>query len=658
MSNTTQGLYRAFSNGVKNRKLIPANGFEQKAFEFINKDPDKDYYESLYLYNEEHYKQFKATNSLAGMREGVKTDRIVLDFDSKANVELAQQDAIVAVERLTSVFNPDAIRIYSSGSKGYHIDIHVEQLLTRKEFEAITTHFAGDLNTFDPAVKDEQRLFRFPLTRHNSTKRFKIPLTVEQLKTLTTEQIQKLSMNVDLNPFFDIMETYVSTALPESVKQIKITKKDTPKAELIMQTDRPDMSRKPRHLTAAKFALQEGYFEEGERNEACMILATTYKYLGYNQEHTYNIIKATLRMRATRMGLPEYDKGELWNTIITPVYSPLWKGGTYTEEDGLLKRTIERFNLDKVDISDVGLVALSSLGDSYKNFAVNIKKNTIKLGIDEIDQKVIVTTSMFVCLLASPGAGKTSISMGILNTLSKNNEKAIFFSLDMGIPQVYQRLIQRHTGHKSNQITENYENNRIAEIQNYQEILSNEYSNVKFCFKGGLTCEQIKATVIAEKDITGVLPKLVVIDYLECIQTPYSDSTQAKAFVATALKNLANELGICVFLLVQPAKVSGDPSNELTSYSQIKGSGVLAEASTVVFTLSRPGFSPKHPENDNYATINVVKNRLGELSSTDLHWEGLTGNIRSLSHEEEADLKALRSEINAEKNAAKREDLY
>jgi len=61
MSNTTQGLYRAFSVGVKNRKLIPADGFNDKAFELINKDPDKDHYESLYLYNEEHYKQFKAT---------------------------------------------------------------------------------------------------------------------------------------------------------------------------------------------------------------------------------------------------------------------------------------------------------------------------------------------------------------------------------------------------------------------------------------------------------------------------------------------------------------------------------------------------------------------------------------------------------------------
>ncbi len=658
MSNTTTGLYRAFSVGVKSRKLIPADGFEQKAFELISKDPDKDHYESLYLYNEEHYKQFKATGSLAGMREGVKTNRIVFDFDSKSNVELAQQDAITVVDRLATVFNPDAIRIYNSGSKGFHVDIEINELLTRKEFEAITTHYASDLNTFDPAVKDEQRLFRLPLTRHNSTKRFKIPLTVEQLKTLTTEQIQKLSMNVDMDPFFDIIETYVSAELPETVKQIKITKKETPKVEVV-QTDRPDMSRKPRHLTAAKFALQEGYFDEGERNEACMILATTYKYLGYNQEHTYNIIKATLRMRATRLGLPEYDKGELWNTIISPVYSPLWKGGTYTEEDGLLKRTIDRYKLNKLDTSDTSLVSITALSDQFKDFAVNIDANTIKLGIDEIDRKIRITTSSLVAFLAAPSAGKSSVSFGILNTVSKSGEKAIFFSMDMSIPQVYQRIIQRHTGHDGDQIMNNYKNLAKAQIENYQNILNEEYPNVKFCFKSGLSVEDVRSTVIFHQQNSGVLPRLVILDYLECMRANgISDSTQSKAQIATELKGLANEMGICIILLVQPRMMAGGPAGELNSYTDIKGSSVVSESAAQVITLSRPGFSPKNPEDDNYATINVVKNRLGVLSSTDLHWNGLTGMIRSLSSEEENDLKALRAEIAKEKANKNDGELY
>lgn len=649
-------MYRAFASGVKSRKLIPVDSnYIDKAIETIEKNPDKDYYESIYIYNQDHFDKFKESGTLAGLKDGVKTDRIVFDFDSKQNVNQAFDDAYGLVKRLSLVNIPDqAIRISYSGSKGVHVEVHINEFISRREFEAITSNFAGDLTTFDTKVSDEQRLFRFPLTRHNVTSRYKIPITQDQL-SLNLEDIQKLSLNTDHTLFHDVLNSYVTISMPQAFRDAKDKKKEKEQVKEATQvmSDKPNLLNKPKYLTPAKYVLQQGYFEEGERNEACMILASTYKYLNNDDDTTYNIIKATLRKRSKRLGLEspsDADREELWRTIITPIFSPTWKGGTFTEEDGLLKRTIDRYELDKVDVSDVGLVALSSLADNYKDFAVNIKKNTIKLGIDAIDSKVRVTTSMFVCLLASPGAGKTSISMGILNSLSKNNEKAIFFSLDMGVPQVYQRLIQRHTGHKSNLITDNYENNVTGEILRYQRVLSEEYANVKFCFKGGLTCEQIRSTIISERDATGVLPKLVVIDYLECIQSQFSDSTQSKAFIATALKNMANELGICVFLLVQPAKVSGDPSNELTSYSQIKGSGVLAEASTVVFTLSRPGFSPKNPDDDNYATINVVKNRLGELSSTDLHWDGLTGNIRSLGSEEENALKALRAEIANEKS--------
>lgn len=649
-------FYRCFSKGVNQRELILADEhYVDKVFEIIDKNPNQDYYESIYIYNDSHYQHFKKTHSLAGLRDGVVTDRLVFDFDSKQNIQAALDDSRKVVERLLlNGVNKNAVRVSYSGSKGMHVEVYLDKTLTRPEFENIVEHFAGDLSTFDEKIKDEQRLFRFPLTRNNKTKRFKIPLTVDQLNSLSLEQIEKLSLKTDHTEFAAILGSYEKQTQLKFIENIPARKETAKVAEQV--SDKPNLANRPKHLTPAKYVLQEGFFEEGERNEACMILATTYKYLGYNERHTYNILKATLALRASRLGLEGYDKSELYNTIIKPVFSPLWKGGLYSEEDGLLKRTIERYNLNK-GIDDVGLVSLNSLADNYRDFAINIKKNTIALGIDEIDQKVRVTTSMFVCLLASPGAGKTSISMGILNALSKNDEKAIFFSLDMGVPQVYQRLIQRHTGHRSEQITNNYEKNIVGEIEKYQQILDSEYKNIKFCFKSGLNCEQIKEIIIAEKNKTGVMPKLVVIDYLECIQSQFSDSTQSKAYIATALKNIANELGICVFLLVQPAKISGDPSNELTSYSQIKGSGVLAEASTVVFTLSRPGFSPKNPENDNFVTINVVKNRLGELSSTDLHWNGLTGNIRSLTHEEEAELKALRAEI-ANQKAKNDGDIY
>lgn len=663
----SENLYRVFHKGLNGvRKLYPANDPEQfvlKAIEIMDKDPNSDYYESIYSYQDEHKEILKQTKSLAGINN-VRIDRIVLDFDA-IDLNDAKNDAQIALNRLRQYFASPQIRIFFSGGKGFHLEVHLDEFIDRSKFEDIIYGLAGDLKTFDTKVKDHQRLFRFPLTRNLKTKQFKIPLEIKQFEDMTIEEIQELSKKQDHTDFYTILNNYFTASLPDDLRNMK--RKDSPKekVEPVSLSERPDMSKKPKYLTPAKYALQQGYFEEGERNEACMILASTYKYLNEGPDHTYNIIKATLRLRAGRLDLGELsqsDREELWRTIIVPVFSPTWKGGTFSEEDGLLKRTIDRYNLDKVNLSEVSLVDLSSLSAQFMDFATNIDANTIKLGIDEIDSKLRITTSSLVAFLAAPSAGKSSVSFGILNTVSKTDEKAIFFSMDMSIPQVFQRLIQRHTGHNEDKIMDNYKNNVRLEVERYQEVLNDEYKNVKFCFRSGMSAEEVRATILHHQQSSGVMPRLVILDYLECMRAEgISDSTQSKAQISTALKGIANELGICIILLVQPRMMAGGPAGELNSYTDIKGSSVISEAAAQVITMSRPGFSPKNPEDDNYVTINVVKNRMGKLSSTDLHWDGLTGHIRSLNTEEQKDLSALRGAIAAEKAEDKKGpggDLY
>ncbi len=163
----------------------------------------------------------------------------------------------------------------------------------------------------------------------------------------------------------------------------------------------------------------------------------------------------------------------------------------------------------------------------------------------------------------------------------------------------------------------------------------------------------IRGAIEKEKELTGAYPKLVVVDYLENVMTDLSnDPTISKGFVARELKDIANEFAICIILLTQPAKVSGGPAEELNSYFCIKGSGLVAEASAQVITMHRPGFDPKNPDDDNFITLTVVKNRMGTLGTFDYHWTGVTGAIRELTSEETQTLKVLRQQ-----NRAAKEDL-
>ncbi len=218
-------LYRVFHKGLAGvRKLYPADdSFIDQALGIIEKNKDADYYESIYLYDQSHFEKLKETKTLSGI-EGLTTDRLVFDFDSKANVQQAFDDANEVVSRLQDFDLPgSAIRIFYSGSKGFHVEVHLNERINRAAFENIVESIAGDLETFDHKIKDDQRLFRFPLTRHAKTKRYKIPLTIKQLN-LKLEEIEKLSLNPVHDDFYSVLNYYTTTDLPETMEALKAPK--------------------------------------------------------------------------------------------------------------------------------------------------------------------------------------------------------------------------------------------------------------------------------------------------------------------------------------------------------------------------------------------------------------------------------------------------
>ena len=122
--------------------------------------------------------------------------------------------------------------------------------------------------------------------------------------------------------------------------------------------------------------------------------------------------------------------------------------------------------------------------------------------------------------------------------------------------------------------------------------------------------------------------------------------------IAQQLKDIANELEVCIVLLLQPQKHAGDPSSELLTYRNIKGSSAVEQAASIIFTMWRPGFSPKSPEDDRYLSIAVVKNRMGSLNLFEFGWNGLTGELSSLDEMEKGELDVLKKRRAAERAAA------
>ncbi len=637
--------YVRLNEGLTKYNLIPSDA---NIWDHITTN-HKDWYVSLYQYNEQQYKEWKEKKSVAGFT-GQLTNKLFFDFDSVKDPEVARQDTITLVAKLLSKgISEGTIQIAFSGNKGFSVEVDTTSKFTHEEFKNIVYSLAEGLTSFDPVVNDPNRIIRVVGTKHNKSGLYKFPLSVNQLSELDMNTIKLLAANVD-NIDESVMENWTEVVLPESILNMRISTKPEKKEMPALENDL-DMAAKPKWLSEAKYALQEGYFGAGERNTAFMVLGSTYKNQGFNKEIVYRMLKGVSEVQAQRNNMERWSDDELWNNVVQVIFRPNWKGGQYSYENTpLLQDVTKRLKLKIPTKDDQTLVPISSVTSIFKKFATDIDKNTIKLGIPLIDDQVRVTTSMLVGLLAAPSAGKTSVSLNVLNSISKTNLRSMFFSLDMGAPLVFQRLIQKHTGMSSKKIFDLYKSNDKS-IPEFEERVAKEYKNVSFCFRSGITVDNIREYILQQQEIDGERAKLVVIDYLECIAGPFSDSTANTAIIAQQLKDIANDLEICILLLLQPQKQAGDPSAELLSMRQVKGSSVVEQAASIIFTLYRPGFSPKTPQDDRFITIAVVKNRMGSLGSYDFAWNGLTGDMRELDDNEVEDLSAIRKRKQDEKAA-------
>ncbi len=637
--------YLRFSEGLNNYKLIP----ETEDIQTLIKNRDKDYYVSIYKYNEEQYQHWKKTKSVAGIKD-VTTNKIVLDFDDINNIENARQDTITAISRLTQKGIPqEAIQIAFSGNKGYSLEVVTDKTFTVDEFKNITKSLAGDLNTYDTVVNDPQRIFRIVGTKHDKTPYYKVPLTVEQLVEWDVNATKQYASNLD-NVDTSIMEKWAQIKLPEAIEQLKHTKKKEPEATPFSEAVVPqlDLSQKPRWLTPAKFALQEGYFVEGQRSQALTILAATYKNQGINKDIAYRMLKGVAEVQARRNNTDRFPDKEIYNNIINVVYGANWKGGQYSKDHPFLVQIAQSLDLDIRDEDQKVVIEVTDIQKDFLDYAKNFEQNIVRTGIPSLDENVMFSTSTHNGVLGQPGAGKTSFAIQWLEHISSVNSSAIFYSLDMAKPIIYANLIKRvqQVGFKEASRIFKEDSRKADEIA---AKIAEKYKNVKFSFKTGSSPETIRDDIKRHEDTTGVKTKLLVVDYLECLSGPYSDATANTGYISNQMKDLATELGVCSVMLLQTQKHGGDISDPITSMKRIKGSSIIEQSSSVVLTLWREGYDPMTVSEDRFISFAAVKNRFGPLWQDDFYFKGSSGQIWEIDENGRDDIESLRKEKAAKK---------
>ncbi len=650
--------YIRICKGVQDKGiLVPINSDVYK-----NIDLNKDYYTSAFFYNEDQYNTFKTTGTVAGINDTV-TNKLYWDFDSADNLNQAKDDAHVLCARLAKIYNlaSDNIALFFSGKKGFQVEVTFQsETFTPQEVKNICLNVGEGLNTLDRQIYNANRILRLPLSKHQDTGLFKVPLDFTGLADATIEEIKnEARQSFDASQLRDIFKP---ASITPKLKELKIK---SPKVETVTKLkiaydiSEVDWSSKPKFLTPEKYLLSLGFFDSGERSHALMILGSTFKSLGFNETQTYHFLKSAAELQGERTGDDKFPKSEIYKNIIAQIYSPHWKGGVYSIANDDLLQTLSTLVPASAKVEDEADVHdIEETAKLFVSYAKDIDKNTLKFGIPCLDNNLHVQVGRLYGIIGPPGSGKTSLGVTVHNNTSQLGIPSMFFSFDMSKFDVFQKLIQRHTKLDRDKLYDIYRTNNKTEQQRIAKLVADEYKNVRFVFKTGQSIEEMKQTIINTEKKLGVNFRLIVVDYLELVQSKYSDPTQSSAEVIQGLREIAINMNKAVLVFLQPNKMSSTIDEPLLSYNAAKGSSAIAQACTAILTIHRPGYSSRTPETDKFFSIDCVKNRSGRLFSADLHWDGLTGNIRELEDIERMELKEVRDAKKAAKDGGGDIDLF
>ena len=660
--------YIRVTNSVQDfGRLIPLSDFQDqsKLNSLINQSPNTDWYSSLFTFPEEAKEYFlKNDNSIKGYNGKATTSKLVFDFDSKVDLDIAKKDAIILLQEFQkqNIDIQKSVRTYFSSSKGFHVELYTTGQFTPEDCKELSTHLKKvlKLSTLDTVIYNTTRLYRISNTKNPKSGLFKIEIEPQDLVDLTIEQIKEKAKNPVATNFvieptsnLNFVKTYKNlysqtsrSVVVDSVEEI----------DGVRGLDTIDFNECPRSTPRCIFALSKGIMKPGlgERNVLFLRLASWYRNQGLAREVALSTLTGIAELNARLY--PEadpYTRSELENTVINSVYSSKSfkqiPGASGTDPDNeLLKKycnlvdskTNKKCCLHHRADNRETTVQIDSVSDSFEDFASNFDKNTVKTGINFIDDHMNIAVGTTTLLVGATGSGKTTVALNIMENANALNQHTMFFSMDMHKNLVYLKLAQKLTSYSQRDILDFYKYKNTKKIDEIKDLISQKYGKTFFDFSSTLTLDQMRDKIFKVEDETGSPIKLVVVDYAGRVTGPYSDRYANATYNALRSTEIANVTNSAWIYISQISRNVGDGCAPLRTKRAAKESGDWEESATNVITMWRPFMGS--PEHDDVMRMFLAKNRMGKELETLLRFQGDKGVVRDMSIDELADYAALR----------------
>lgn len=290
--------------------------------------------------------------------------------------------------------------------------------------------------------------------------------------------------------------------------------------------------------------------------------------------------------------------------------------------DYLKKRALEIANLDKTKIieataelyseamneveSNIKKADMSEMGDI---FFENLKqKDTVKTGKIKFDKYINFTKRNLAVIGARPGTGKSAFALYLSLLMGKEN-KGLFFSLEMSLAELQQRIIAMETSIPLSDLKlydslDEQKKKRISQaIEELKEL------NLKF-YDGNFKIEQLEEIIKTEKEVNGL--DFIVVDYLQLIKSTKNGSRYEQITdVSIRLKQLAKEYDIAIISLAQLSREIDKRTIKSILLSDFRDSGQIEQDASIILGLTSE--EVRDIEYKHILTVEILKNRQGRL---------------------------------------------
>jgi len=250
----------------------------------------------------------------------------------------------------------------------------------------------------------------------------------------------------------------------------------------------------------------------------------------------------------------------------------------------------------------------------YLDYVRDLGRRKISLGFPQLDKRTRgLAPGEVMEIIARAGVGKTALLLNILRAVScRQGVPILFFSLEMPLPQVFERTVQIAADLRGEDVEE------IAPLSQDDEHAfgpfkraMDEYRWVWYVDRDFLRFDDLERVVREAPQRIGEPVRLVCIDYLGRMRGPRGHSPyEVTSELAQQLKHLAKSQDLAVIYLHQTSRAGTDGSTPIT-LDMSRDSGVTEEAADFVLGMWRPEMAKRIDDESEAIDVAVLKARRG-----------------------------------------------